>query len=99
VTDGLVTEIGITYLRLETEDGPLNLPNSQVLAAATGPIPRPEGAPSPAVAGQGAPAQALPAQPPPDQSPPDQVAAAAEPEPGQDDRPRSEPPSAPSAPS
>ena len=98
VTDGLVTEIGITYLRLETEDGPLNLPNSQVLAAATGPIPRPEGAPSPAVAGQDAPAQALPAQPPPDQPPPDQVAAA-EPEPGHNDRPRGEPPSAPSAPS
>lgn len=104
VTDGLVTEIGITYLRLETEDGPLNLPNSQVLAAATGPIPRPEGAAFPAVAGQDAPAQALPAQPPldqppPDQPPPDQVAAAAEPEPGHDDRPRGEPPSAPSAPS
>jgi small-conductance mechanosensitive channel len=100
VTDGLVTEIGITYLRLETEDGPLNLPNSQVLAAATGPIPRPGdapgGAPSQAAAGQGAPAQALPAQPPPGESPPDQVAAAADQEPGHDDRPRGESPSAPS---
>ena len=76
VTDGLVTEIGITYLRLDTEDGTLNLPNSQVLAAATGPIPRPGGAPSQAAAGLGAPAQALPAQAPPDQPPPDQAAAA-----------------------
>jgi small-conductance mechanosensitive channel len=76
VTDGLVAEIGITYLRLDTEDGVLNLPNSQVLAAATGPIPQPGGAPPPqAAAGQGAPAQALPAQAPPDQSPPDQAAA------------------------
>jgi small-conductance mechanosensitive channel len=43
ITDGLVTEIGITYLRLDTEDGTLHLPNSQVLAAAVGPIapPRP----------------------------------------------------------
>ena len=41
VTDGLVAEIGITYLRLDTEDGTLHLPNSQVLAAAVGPIARP----------------------------------------------------------
>ncbi len=43
VTDGLVAEIGITYLRLDTEDGTLHLPNSQVLAAAVGPLtpPRP----------------------------------------------------------
>ena len=75
VTDGLVTEIGITYLRLDTEDGSVNMPNSQVLAAATGPIPRPGGAPPAAAAGQGAPAQALPAAAPPAQSPPDQAAA------------------------
>lgn len=75
VTEGLVTEIGITYLRLDTDEGPLNLPNSQVLAAATGPVPRPGGAPPQAAAGQGAPAQALPAQAPPDQSAPDQAAA------------------------
>lgn len=41
VTEGLVTEIGITYLRMDTEDGSLNLPNSQVLAAAVGPIAAP----------------------------------------------------------
>jgi small-conductance mechanosensitive channel len=34
--EGTVTEIGITYLRLETADGPISLPNSQVLAAAVG---------------------------------------------------------------
>jgi small-conductance mechanosensitive channel len=38
--EGQVTEIGITYVRLEAEDGPLHLPNSQVLAAAVGPVPR-----------------------------------------------------------
>jgi hypothetical protein len=38
VTEGMVTEIGITYLRIDTEDGVLNLPNSQVLAAAVGPV-------------------------------------------------------------
>jgi small-conductance mechanosensitive channel len=32
--DGIVTEIGITYLRLDTGDSMLSLPNSQVLAAA-----------------------------------------------------------------
>jgi small-conductance mechanosensitive channel len=35
---GNVAEIGITYVRLDTPDGPLHLPNSQVLAAATAPI-------------------------------------------------------------
>ena len=32
--EGTVTEIGITYLKLDTSDGVLSLPNSQVLAAA-----------------------------------------------------------------
>jgi Mechanosensitive ion channel len=36
--EGMVTEIGITYLRLETPDGVLHVPNAQVLAAAAGPI-------------------------------------------------------------
>jgi small-conductance mechanosensitive channel len=31
--DGTVTEIGITYVRLETDAGVMSLPNSQVLAA------------------------------------------------------------------
>jgi len=45
--EGTVTEIGITYLRLDTDIGLVLLPNSQVLAAAVsrqGPTPRP-GAP------------------------------------------------------
>jgi small-conductance mechanosensitive channel len=32
--EGTVTEIGITYLRLDTTNGMMSLPNSQVLAAA-----------------------------------------------------------------
>jgi small-conductance mechanosensitive channel len=35
---GDVTEIGISYVRLETPDGPVRLPNSQVLAAAVAPV-------------------------------------------------------------
>jgi small-conductance mechanosensitive channel len=34
---GAVTEIGITYVLLDTPQGPLHLPNSQVLAAAIAP--------------------------------------------------------------
>jgi small-conductance mechanosensitive channel len=37
--EGTVTEIGITYVRLDTGEGILALPNSQVLAAAVGPAP------------------------------------------------------------
>ena len=36
---GVVTEIGITYIRLDTGDTVMSVPNSQVLAAAVGPIP------------------------------------------------------------
>lgn len=39
VIEGTVTEIGLTYMRLDTGDGILALPNSQVLAAAVGPVP------------------------------------------------------------
>ncbi len=50
--EGTVTEIGITYLRLETTEGTLHLPNSQVLAAVVGlvrPIPgKPAGPAAPA---------------------------------------------------
>ncbi len=41
ITDGQITEVGITYLRIDTAEGTLHLPNSQVLAAAVGPIPPP----------------------------------------------------------
>jgi len=37
--DGTVTEIGITYVHLDTGEGVMALPNSQVLAAAVGPLP------------------------------------------------------------
>jgi hypothetical protein len=60
--EGMVSEISITYVRLETPNGPVHIPNSQVLAAAVGPIgalPPPAGAaPQPA---QGSAAQAEPA--------------------------------------
>ena len=62
VTDGLVAEIGITYLRLDTEDGTLHLPNSQVLAAAVGPIAPPRSRESGPVPGDPVPA-AGPAKP------------------------------------
>jgi small-conductance mechanosensitive channel len=48
---GTVTEIGITYVRLNTPDGPAHLPNSQVLAAAV------------AAVGNGKPDGATPAAP------------------------------------
>ena len=49
--EGTVSEVSITYVRLETENGPVHLPNSQVLAAAVGPagaVPSPLVAPAPA---------------------------------------------------
>jgi len=40
--EGTVTEIGISYVSVETAEGVIHLPNSQVLAAAVGPA-RPSG--------------------------------------------------------
>jgi small-conductance mechanosensitive channel len=37
--EGTVTEIGITYVRLDTDTGVMSLPNSQVLAAAVSRLP------------------------------------------------------------
>ncbi len=45
--DGTVTEIGITYIRLDTGETIMSVPNAQVLAAAVGPVP-PEPEESPA---------------------------------------------------
>jgi small-conductance mechanosensitive channel len=45
--DGTVTEIGVTYIRLDTGETIMSVPNAQVLAAAVGPVP-PEPEPSPA---------------------------------------------------
>jgi hypothetical protein len=39
VLDGTVTEIGITYVHLDTGEGVLALPSSQVLAAAAATLP------------------------------------------------------------
>jgi hypothetical protein len=68
--DGLVTEIGITYLRLDTTDGPMSLPNAQVLAAAVsrhtqsmGSVPLPNGQHSAAATPADAPT-AAPGAPP-----------------------------------
>jgi hypothetical protein len=62
--EGTVTEISITYVTLETANGPVHVPNSQVLAAAVGPagaIPPPAGAGTPA--GPGASRAVQPAVP------------------------------------
>jgi small-conductance mechanosensitive channel len=47
--DGTVQEIGITYVRLDTGDSVMAIPNSQVLNAVIGPIPPPEESEAPAV--------------------------------------------------
>jgi small-conductance mechanosensitive channel len=39
VIEGVVTEFSVTYVRVETADGPMLLPNAQVLAAAVAPLP------------------------------------------------------------
>jgi small-conductance mechanosensitive channel len=50
--EGTVTEIGITYLRLDTADGPMSLPNAQVLAAAVSHPAEPSTAAPPEADGQ-----------------------------------------------
>jgi len=39
--EGVVADIGITYVRLDTAEGMLSVPNAQVLAAAVGPLRQP----------------------------------------------------------
>ncbi|HEY3979159.1 MAG TPA: mechanosensitive ion channel domain-containing protein [Streptosporangiaceae bacterium] len=48
--DGTVTDISIAYVRLETPDGLVFVPNSQALAACVGPLPPPEPDPEPPAA-------------------------------------------------
>lgn len=36
--EGTVSEVSVTYVRLETPNGPVHVPNSQVLSAAVGPV-------------------------------------------------------------
>lgn len=43
--EGVVAEFSVTYVRLETADGPMLLPNAQVLAAAVAPLPQAPPAP------------------------------------------------------
>jgi small-conductance mechanosensitive channel len=61
--DGTVTEIGITYLKLACHDGVISVPNSQVLNAVVGPIPRDYPPPAPPAPPQAWPAPAPPAAP------------------------------------
>jgi hypothetical protein len=60
--EGVVTDIGITYVRLDTQEGVLSVPNSQVLAAAVGPL-RDPAEPLPAGTAQPGTAQPGTAQP------------------------------------
>jgi small-conductance mechanosensitive channel len=68
--DGTVTDISITYVRLETAEGLVFIPNSQALAAAVGPLPPPDpvgdpppdpALPPPGPAGRPAPGPSVPA--------------------------------------
>jgi len=47
---GMIIEMGLVYVVLETDDGVIRLPNSAVLAAAVGPRPARDPDPAPAVA-------------------------------------------------
>jgi small-conductance mechanosensitive channel len=52
--DGVVTDIGITYVRFDADGSVMSIPNSQVLNAVVGPIPpEPEDAEDPDVAPDG----------------------------------------------
>lgn len=66
--EGTVTDVSITYVRLETTDGLVLVPNSQALAATVGPLP-PPAPPEPAPVAEPvftpAPGAAAPSPPPP----------------------------------
>ena len=71
--EGTVTEISLTYVLLETENGPVHVPNSQVLAAAVGPagtLPPPP-APGTPPAGADAPPEGQKAPPEGQEAPPE----------------------------
>ena len=71
--DGTVTDIGITYVRVDTGGGVISIPNSQVLNAVVGPIPPDDsnGAQAPTVSDGKSGAPGAPEQPQP--SPPGPV--------------------------
>jgi small-conductance mechanosensitive channel len=48
--DGIVTDIGITYVRFDTDGSVMSIPNSQVLNAVVGPVPPAQEEDPPAVA-------------------------------------------------
>jgi hypothetical protein len=81
--EGTVTEISITYVSLHTANGPVHVPNSQVLAAAVGPagaVPSPLAPPAApgagaSPAGQTAPAVSAGASPAGQTAPPVSVGA------------------------
>jgi small-conductance mechanosensitive channel len=62
VLDGTVIEIGITYIRLDTGETTMSVPNAQVLAAAVGPVPPDPDAEEPLA--QNNPVPSGPAEPP-----------------------------------
>jgi Mechanosensitive ion channel len=77
--EGTVSEVSVTYVRLETENGPVHLPNSQVLAAAVGPagaVPSPLAPQTPPAAAAGSPPAGAGA-PSPSDSPGPTIAGAA----------------------
>lgn len=70
--EGTVTDISITYVRLETAEGVVFIPNSQALAATVGPVPAPPAEPEPLDVAEPAAAEPLltePLSPPPPASP------------------------------
>jgi small-conductance mechanosensitive channel len=76
--EGTVSEVSVTYVRLETENGPIHLPNSQVLAAAVGPagaVPSPLVPQTPPAAAKPPPADAGASEP--SESPGPAIAGAA----------------------
>src|ERR1700729_394010 len=60
--DCTVTDISIAYVRLETTDGLVFIPNSQALAACVGPLPPPEPGPEAPAAAELAPRSAMSGQ-------------------------------------
>lgn len=64
--EGTVTDVSITYVRLETGEGVVFVPNAQALAATVGPLPAPAPAsPAPVAEPVLAPAPGAPSPPPP----------------------------------
>jgi small-conductance mechanosensitive channel len=67
--EGIVTDIGITYVRFDTDGSVMSIPNSQVLNAVVGPVPAPVANPPAEADGKsgtpGGPGQPVPGPPGP----------------------------------